>query len=469
MLSRRSRWILVLCVHAAAIAIAHWRLTRLQEPRVFWDSSAYLEEAQQPFSLNQFFYPKSIFTSLVFRVIGTDTDRIVAFQQWASVLSWLCFTAVLASSMITTRARVLALLAGAIFTLDPYRLGYGAAILSESINDSLLGLLTACLVLLSSRDRLPSRTLWLAGTTVLAACWMLTRDTNAVVALVGLGGGLLLWRPSPRAHVRELLACGVAAGVAVFVLWSTNVRPGTTHLTFQGDWPAEFRARTTYSMMNNLFDRVLPDREATQFFVDHGLPQRDALASLQDRERIITEPAFGPARTWVSTEARRVWFLWLLSTPKARLQDQWNHASQLMGIANDEHLLYMPQGWGKRGLFPRIRRLTSTRAVLVFLVLALPAFVYLARRHRLIPMILPMIVGGWVGSLAALYGDSAEVGRHCYGSGQQIILGLVMALVVCVDIGRRSSGPWVSDPPPWAPRGSPCVPRAPRGSSASPP
>ena len=93
-----------------------------------------------------------------------------------------------------------------------------------------------------------------------------------------------------------------------------------------------------------------------------------------------------------------------------------------MGVPADEHVMYMPKGSAGRGLFPRIRRLTSTRRFLSLLLLALPVIVYSARRHRLISVIVPMIVAGWVGSLAAMYGDSAEVGRHCYGSGLRHIL-----------------------------------------------
>jgi hypothetical protein len=416
------------------IVVAHWVLTHSLHPRVFWDSSAYIEEAQQPFSFAQFFYPKPIFISLVLRVIGTDAGRIIAFQQWMSVLSWLCFTATLVSVLRTTRARVLALVAGAIIVLDPSRLGYGSALLSESINDSLLALVSASLLVVCSRER---RTPWLVSASIITTCWMLTRDTNAVVALVALAVGLALLRPSPRRYARELVACGVATIVAVFVLWSTSVRPGNTHLTFQGTWPEDFRARITYSMMNNVMDRVIPDRAASEFFVEHGMPQRDALATLtlDQRERVISDPAFAAARHWIATDARHVWLRWLLSTPGQRIRDQWQHAWQLLGVADGEHIIYMPRRWPAHRLLLPIRGLTSNHALLAILLMALPFLVYRARRHRLLAMIVATIAGGWLGSLAAMYGDSAEIGRHCYGSGQQVVLGLVLALVVCVERG----------------------------------
>lgn len=422
----------MLCAYGVAVVLAHWLLTHAQEPHVFWDSSAYIEEAQQAFSLDQLFYPKPIFVSLVLRVIGTEPGHLATFQQWLSVLSWLCFTGVLVASLKSTRARVVALVAGAIVALDPFRLGYGSAILSESINDSELALLGAALVLLCSREQLRWRTSWIVGTAVLATCWMLTRDTNAVATLVGIPVALLLWRPSPRRHVRELVALGFVAVVAVFVLWSTNVSPGTTNLTVQRIWPEELRARVTYSMIDNLIDRVLPDPAAHQFFVEHGLPETGPLVGPAGRVQMAGDPALEPVRHWVATNARRVWVLWLLSTPGQRIADQWQHGWELLGVANDEHRTNKPKHWAQHGLFA-IRQLSTTHAVVGLLVILLPGLLYAGRRHRMMRLIAAMIAGGWLASLAAMYGDSDEIGRHCYGSGQLVVLGLVMAFVVCVD------------------------------------
>jgi hypothetical protein len=437
---RSTRWIVVLCAYGVAVVLAHWLLTRAQEPHLFWDSGAYIEEAQQAFSLGQFFYPKPIFVSLVLRVIGTEPSHLATFQQWLSVCSWLCFTAVLVASLNTTRARIVALIAGAVIVLDPFRLGYGSDVLSESLDDSQLALLGAALVLLCSRESMRGRSAWIVGTALLATCWMLTRDTNAVVTLVAIPVALLVWRPSPRRHVRELVALGFAAVVAVFVLWSTTVSPGLPKLSFQRNWPADLRARVTYSMIDNIIDRVLPDPAAHEFFVDHGLPETGSLAGREGRERIAVDPALEPFRQFVSTDARRVWVLWLLSTPWQRIADQWRHGWQLLGVANDEHRTNKPKHWARHGLFA-IRQLSSTHAVVGLLLLLLPGLLYVARRHRLMRVIPPMLAGGWIASLAALYGDSDEIGRHCYGSGQLVVLGLVMALVLCVETGRHGRSP----------------------------
>jgi hypothetical protein len=51
-----------------------------------------------------------------------------------------------------------------------------------------------------------------------------------------------------------------------------------------------------------------------------------------------------------------------------------------------------------------------------------------------------LVISRLVG-IAASYGDATEVPRHCYGAGQQVVLGLFLALVVWTDhTPRRGSG-----------------------------
>jgi hypothetical protein len=46
---------------------------------------------------------------------------------------------------------------------------------------------------------------------------------------------------------------------------------------------------------------------------------------------------------------------------------------------------------------------------------------------------LVMIASGTIGTAAAYYGDGAEVTRHCYSPGQQIVLGLFIAVLARID------------------------------------
>ena len=420
----------VVAAGLVVLALAHAALVRDQQPTTYWDSSAYTEEARQPLAWAQLYYPKPILPSLLYRVVGTDPYQIAELHEWLSFAAWAAFGIALVASFRTRRARIVAGAIAVCLVLDPMRLGYCDDILSESIDDSLLALLVAALLgALALRGR--ARTAAWAAAAVVATCWLLARDTNAVVMLVALALVVGWRRRALLGRHLELAAIAGFAAVSVFVLWSTTVRPPPTGLTFQHDWPDDFTARITYSMMNNVVDRVLVDPDALQFFVAHGLPQADALAQLPERAPIIFDPKYGEARHWIATSAKGVWLSYLAHHPIDRLTDQVSHFWQLAGVADEQRSLYSPRRM--RGAWRRVRALMSNHAVVLGLLVLAPLGAWLARRHRLVPPAIAMVIAGWLGSIAALYGDSAEVARHCYGSGQLVVLGLALVLLCALE------------------------------------
>src|SRR5262249_55240523 len=147
------------------------------------------------------------------------------------------------------------------------RLGYTNAVLSESINDSLMALGIACAIALTAQ-RYVARRVLVAAFTCVVVLWMFARDTNAVVALCGV---VIL--NARRVPIGYRIASIAVAGVAVFVLWSTTVTPPPTRLTFHGGWQPELTARGAPSTLNTIFDLVLPDPAARAYFEQRGLPQ----------------------------------------------------------------------------------------------------------------------------------------------------------------------------------------------------
>jgi hypothetical protein len=416
-----------------AIIVAFRHYVAGQQPRQFWDSSAYLETADRPFAWVHFFYPKPLLVPVLYRWVGTDPWRIAAFQEWLALCAWLALATTLGLSFDRTRARIAGALAAVVLLFDPYRLGYCDAILSESVNDSLLALLFATVVALARfRTRPRARRALLATAAGLAVAWILARDSNAVVALVAAAGGLVAWRRQLRGQVGTLAVLGALAALSVFTLWSTTVSPPLTHLTFQKDWPEDFGARITYSTMNNVLERVLPDPEASAFFVERGLPQIDELRAQPERYYWFADSRYELARRWIESSARDVWISYLVRHPIARLEDQVDSFWTLAGAARDEHALYMPHGWRHSSW---MRALGSNHVALLALVAVAAVALWRRRADALSRVAACAIASGWLGSVAAFYGDAIEVGRHCYGSGEQVVLGLVLAGLVLLDRG----------------------------------
>lgn len=428
---------------ALAIAALFAVLAARQEPRMFYDSSAFFEAAEKPWSLDQLRYPKPAFTSLVYRALGGERAAITHAQAALALVSWACVAVALAALFRRRAARAASIAIVALLVLHPIRIGYTGALLSESIGDSLAALcLAAALGILAVRARIERErpraraTAALGGAlVVLLAAWMGTRDTNAVVLLAAAAAAALAWgRPLWRSRWGT---AGLAASVAVagLVLWSTAAIPAPTHFTVQAGFPADFTGRGTYARMNVIVDH-LPDPEARAFFEARGLQMADEILHLEDRHAIIYEPRFEPVRRWIERESQGVYLRWLLVHPLERLADQVREAWTFLGL--EEQHAYMPQGWiGRTKAVRWSLGVATSKPVLLALLALCPLALWRARRHAAARLALCLIASGWIGSAAAFYADTAEPGRHCYGSGQQIIFGLFLAALAWIEHGAR--------------------------------
>jgi hypothetical protein len=407
-------------------------LVAAQSPKLYFDSGVFLETAAQPWSWSQLFYPKPPVVPLVYRAIGAAPHTIVAVQAVLALLAWAALAAALASVLERRRARLAAVAVAAVFVLAPSRVGYTHLVLSESITDSFQTLAYAAAILLATtlgRDPSSRRAKLLASAVlVLAVAWMWTRDTNAVVVLLAVPI-LLVARRRQLRHARWLLVHAILAlASAACVIWSTTVIPPPTQLSVHGSVPPDFTARKTYPTFNNISD-LLRDPEAVAFFVERGMPQSDLLVLLGDKDQqIYLDPKYTPARLWIARHASGAYLRWLLRHPIDRtvqiVSDPWT----FLGV-HKQHV-YMPAGWTKNKLVLRwVRGLTDNKLVIVLLLLAFP----LALRrslHRPLPLLaLVLVTTGVIACAASYYGDSLERARHCYAAGQQVLFGLVLAVL----------------------------------------
>ncbi|NVB82600.1 MAG: hypothetical protein HOV81_29740 [Kofleriaceae bacterium] len=432
----------------AAAAIAYGWLTSRQSIRVLFDSAAYLEPASQSWSWSQLFYPKPPVIPLVYRWVGTDPIDIVWFQEWFGFVAWAVLGVVLVSALRSRRARIAATLVTLAFAFAPLRLGYADALLSESINDSLMALsLAAAIALLVVPERIADerRRRWarVALQVVLVAvlaAWMFTRDTNAVVALCGVAIANVYGGRPRRAHIGRLVASGVVAAVAIFVMWSTSVIPPPTRLSVHDGWQRDLTARGTFSTLNSIVDRVFPDPEARAFFADHGLVAVEDLARIQDRNEIIKDPRYAESQRWIAEHGRGVYIRWLATHPLERLEDQVTYFWSLLGVHAEQTYSMPTRMWvGRRSLLRRVLPVTTSKPVILVLLVVFPVVVWRMRRDSLARFALGCVLAGWIGSIAAFYADTSEPTRHCYGSGQQVIFGLFLVVLVWFDARSRAA------------------------------
>jgi len=414
---------------ACAAWFAYWQFARLagaQTPRVYYDSQAYLQIAARPVGLARLYDYKPPLVPLIDGVAGGDPVAIRAIQVAVAMLAWSVLALALARALRRTWVRALAVFVAIAFLLAAPRIGWTGAVLSESINDSLLALVVGGLLTIVTLAPGRARLAVALATGVAVVGWLMTRDTNAVTALVAIGLAAIAWRPWSR---RGLALAAVALVGAVVALWATRVTPEP--LPFQrGWWTPQLTARAHYPIANNLLTRVLPDDRA--WLVERGAPVAD-LERLKFPDKLVgIAPENVAAQDWVAHDGAGTYVRWLLRHPGDRLAElggDW--VTLLVG----RHAGSMPEGWvaSGHGAVEALRRLTTNRYLVLALLLASPVLVFRPRRDPRRALALILVASGLVGAVAAYYGDAAELSRHCYGSGQQIALGLFLALLARLD------------------------------------
>ena len=446
---------LVLLAFFAIATCQFARMSRHQEPRVTVDSVVFLNIAEQPLSSDYWFYAKPPLVPIVYRALAGDPATISSFQRWFALASWLLLGTILFVSLSRWRARLLALIAVLAFIWSPVRIGWTGVVLSESINDSLLALIGAsCVGLFAIEHRLATNRLqsWLrvAVMTLLLAtttAWSVARDTNAISIIVSV---VIVYALSRQARCRRWLSIGAGylIVVAIATIWSTRVVPSNpSALRVYRTWSPEIAARSTFSMIDNVFMRVLPNPAATEYFRDRGMPLSQEMMTFSgdfagaQKERFLTDATFAAQRSWIASSGARTYVSWLVLHP---LQAFHEFTGDVLRIALPWELRqYMPTGWDASDPgHPWIALLrSSTDAWLVLLALVVIAVLF-ARRPSVYPLMylaLAFIVAGTISAMAAYFGDSIELARHCYGSVQQVLLGLVLVVIARFDGARITS------------------------------
>ena len=461
---RRAGRILVLVGFALGLGlfarIEHDRLAAPQTPRTFKDTGIYFDIAAQPPSFDQLFGPKPLLTPAIFRALDREPVRIASTQEDLAFWAWAVLGVALLVCFEGWPARLLGGTAAVVFLLAPYRVGWCDAILSESINDSLMalaaaaaiGLATAASRLARGRRRTITCAVLAAVLAVLIALWVVARDSNAIVVVTAVAAAAVLWRVwrVRRADLWAPVLALAAAGCAAFALWTTRVQPTMPNgVRFQEGWDPMVTPRAVWPTIDNVFGRVLPDAEARAYFVDHGMPMGPDLMKFarhwagNQGGSFLRSPELQVARHWIARHGMRVYLRWLSRHPIARADELVGHLWYVLG-GPDLHV-YMPHGWVRTGdghpILGLLRGLSQSQTVLLALIVVAPLLLRRPRGHPVTGVALCMIASGAIGAAAAFYGDAYELNRHCYGAGQQIVLGLFLALIAWLDAWPRGGRP----------------------------
>ena len=440
MLAAAQRWrrpaIALAVVAIAVFARWHWdRLTGPQTPRENYDSRMFFEIVQRPLDLQQFYYMKPPFVPLVYRLVGKEPTAIIGAQTQIAFAAWSVLAIAAAGAMRSGWARAMSVAIAVAFLLAAPRVGWTGAVLSESINDSLTVLVMAGVLALTIPQRAHTRTVLAIATGLVSCAWIFTRDTNAISALVATVVAAVVW--SARRWWRDarwaVPLAGVIVVAAVFSLWSTRVVPDRP-LPIQDDWHMQLTARGAGPLINNLRVRVFPSDRA--WLAERGAPvdELSRLGMADEWSNLAASPA---SKAWIAEHGASTYLRWLLRHPIDRAVQLIRGWHRLLAGNNPG---YMPPAWiahdDAHPVVEALRQLTANRWVLLALLALAPLALRRPRAQPACGLALCVIASGIAGSIAAYFGDSIEINRHCYGAAQQVVLGLFFAHLAWLDRRR---------------------------------
>jgi len=414
----RFRQVVLWIAIAVVVGFARWRWRQLigpQTPFIEWDTQVFQQIAELPFGPGLVVSSKPLVVPLVYRAAHNDALAITGFQAEVAFAAWTILTATLALVLRSRWTRVLAICIGLGFLLEPTRVGFATSMMPESINDSLMALTVAGLLAVVRLRRRP-RIAAAVATGVLGLTWLFTRDVNLIVALTGTGLAMVIWRGWKS---RAAWLVGSSVVVASLVgLWSTTVAHAP--LPYQQGWDVAFTPRGTYPLITNLVERMArSDDPADLPAAFHQFPGAMAFVWAAEGR---------PLHGWVVERGAASYARWLVRHPLDRIAELVASRWHVLGSTLSKS---MPGHW----VYPAIsaRKLTSNHWILTLLVLASPVLLRRPRADPMCGLMLCIVVSSAVGAAAAYYGDATELTRHCYGAGQQLVLGLFLAFLAWAD------------------------------------
>jgi len=309
-----------------ALLTAAYFLLRLNafagvEPKRYRDTDTYLDVARESlFSLDFLAGARSWTVPLLYKVMP-EGDKWLALGQFAlSVGCWLALAGVVAWCVRPGAYRLVAFALILVFSMAFPIIQWDTVILTESVSISLTVAVVAAWLALVRAPGPPTVAAVLATTLF----WVFARDTNAFLALITVPlVGLWLLRPGARAS-RVALLGGLCAIVALGFLSTTTEN-------------AQLR-REERPMLHVVGERILPDTDKRDYFVDHGMPEptprvlanRHRLAGLGNG--VASDPASDEFLEWVRDHGRSTLAGYLATHPYDTVRPVVGERARLVNV-----------------------------------------------------------------------------------------------------------------------------------------
>lgn len=356
-------------------------------------------------------------TMLLYKFCRYDLNTAVFAQQIISVFSWL----VLGVSIARNHPSRLGALFVPIFGIAAlcYNLSaWSFAILTESISFSLFALFLA--IYMQARKK--GSKLWIVGLVIVTILFSLTRDQISYYLLS------FFWLALPfelflrKEDQRKWLIPAFALGFCVLFLIQNKI--------------ASNMGRHVFPFKNVLLQRILPQEEFTNWFLEQGAPLNLLIEDERDWRgmwgsshewALDLDPKFRPFNSWAREEAKGPYARFLLSHPNYTIRSAFDARLKIYSYDLDyvkktetpKIMEYADFLWRPSLDQPKAAALMGT-IFLIYLVLLVPA--------RLDPLALVISLCAVGNGIFAFHADAMEVPRHCVFTGIALQVSFWLAL-----------------------------------------
>ncbi|MHA1558445.1 MAG: hypothetical protein ACTSXG_01365 [Alphaproteobacteria bacterium] len=413
-------------------------------PRWGGDTDDYLYLAgKSVFSLEFFAGPRPWTTSLLYKVLGADleianyveddkviknnhnADFILIAQMTIHAISWIALAYSATSKINIYKLRPLLLMIVLAIGLSPAVTWWNHLLLSESISISLMIFLLS-IWLSTTKGWQWHKAFLLLGATLL---FIFTRETNALLIII-LATLLILFG---FGKTKRQIYLSISIIFILFYFASSSL--------------SSIPNRWAVPLGNVIFHRILPDKNALDFFVKQGMPINSTVLDMEGKWvcdngcAFLKEEKYTFFRDWLYKNGRTVYIHYLIDdfdksllAPLVHL-DKATKAFLFPNFSEDKYLIPI---WLNKLLF-----FNGAITFLFTFVLALISIVFKIWKTKPETIVVGLFfLLSYPHAFISYHGDAMEVGRHAIQFSIQLRLSFWLLLLMVLDwylLFRRQS------------------------------
>ncbi len=414
--------------------------------RAYRDSISYVQAANVPITSLDFWAGARTFPlPLVYKLMGVRVaDRLMGgmmepvrtFQTWFSVVCWTLLALGVSSKIRQRWIKPLAFGCVLYFSLNLEIGIWDGLMLSESLSISLFALLVTAWIgweaVLAQKRQPWIRWVYLAGLLLISVLYSFARDSNLYFLLIAAFVFVLrlLLNREDRSH-RQQFAIYSASILLIFAFQYFSISYGN---------------RWQFYIYDHLAYRILPDQQATRFFVEHGLPMSAKLMNITKvpaeiyQDSLLYDDELTPVKQWVDQSGRMTYLLYLLSKFPAVLVEPVQQVDLLLdgSVVKEYHYpIYLARWYS-----PQVRQITDFFYFqsgffewVAGLLLLIGSVLWILRVKGFSAWFVVTIMAVSIYPLMFIiwHGEPMEIERHAIQIGIQFRLAAWMALLFFID------------------------------------